>query len=193
MSPEETPIEQQPDRWLDVFGDQLFRDAMVRLSDRSAASDAVQETLLAALKGVREGKFDGRVEFRHWLRAILRNKVVDHIRRRVRETPFDASDPEGVGESLLYRLTGIPTTSPDNWAFDLNAAFERDEFWGAFEKCLSGLTDTQRSAFSMKVLDGVSTENVCNVLGIKANNLGVVLHRGRQALKSCLEGKWFTD
>ena len=106
---------------LDRYGDLLFRDAMVRLGDRASASDAVQETLLAGLRGVREGRFDGRVEFRHWLRAILRNKAVDQIRRRVRERPFDTTDPEGIGETLLYKLTGLPTTRPESWAFDLES------------------------------------------------------------------------
>jgi RNA polymerase sigma-70 factor (ECF subfamily) len=184
-------IETKPDLWLDLYGDLLFRDAMVRLGDRAAASDAVQETLLAALRGVREGRFDGRVEFRHWLRAILRNKAVDQVRRRVRERPFDTSDPEGIGDTLLYKLTGLPTTTPENWAFDLETAFEREEFWEAFESCMSGLSDIQRSVFTMKVIDGVSTEKVCNIVNINANNLGVVLHRARQALKRCLESKWF--
>ena len=190
VSTPEEAIENQPDLWLDRYGDLLFRDAMVRLGDRAAASDAVQETFLAALRGVRDGKFDGRVDFRHWLRAILRNKVVDHVRRRARERPFDTSDPEGIGETLLYKLTGLPTRTPDNWAFDLEMAFEREEFWDAFEGCLSGLNDGQRAVFTMKVLDGVPTEEVCNILGITANNVGVVLHRARGALKRCLEGKW---
>lgn len=184
-------VETRPELWLDCYGDILFRDAMVRLGERAAAADAVQETLLAALSGVQEGKFDGRVPFRHWLRAILRNKAVDQIRCRVRERPFDASDPEGLGETLLYKLTGLPTTSPDDWAFDLELAFEREEFWGAFESCMSGLTDLQRSVFTMKVIDALATEEVCNILDINANNMAVILHRGRQALRKCLEGKWF--
>lgn len=186
-------IENQPERWLAEYGDLLFCDAMVRLGDRAAASDAVQEAFLGALRGIDEGRFDGRVDFRHWLRAILRNKVVDQIRKRSRERPFDLSDPDGVGESLLYRLTGLPTVRPESWAFDFEAAFEREEFWGAFEACMSRLSDVHRSVFTLKVIDGVATEEVCNILGITANNMGVVLYRARQALKSCLEKTWFKD
>jgi RNA polymerase sigma-70 factor (ECF subfamily) len=193
IASETESIETKPELWLDRYGDVLFRDAMVRLGDRAAASDAVQETFLAALRNVRDGRFDGRVEFRAWLRAILRNKAVDQIRRRVRERPFDTSDPEGIGETLLYRWTGLPTTTPENWAFDLETAFEREEFWGAFEACMSGLGDLQRSVFTMKVIDGVSTDEICNILGVNANNMGVLLHRGRQALKCCLENKWFVE
>jgi RNA polymerase sigma-70 factor (ECF subfamily) len=168
-----------------------MRDALVRLRDRSAASDAVQETLLAALRAVQQGRYDGRGEFLHWLRAILRNKVVDQIRRRARERPLESVDPEGIGETLLFRLTGLPTTKPEGWALDLETALEREEFWDIFESCLSDLNDAQRSAFTLKVLDGVETEEVCKILSLNANYLGVVLHRARQSLKRCLEAKWF--
>ena len=193
IPPDSEAIETKPDLWLDLYGDILFRDAMVRLSDRAAAADAVQEALLAALRGVREGRFDGRVEFRRWLRSILRNKAIDQIRRRARERPFDTSDPDGIEDKLLFKLTGLPTASPDNWAFDLNTAFEREDFWAAFEECMSTLSDAQRSLFTMKVLDGVATEEVCKILGINANHMGVLLHRARQALKNCLESKWFVQ
>ena len=52
-NPPDQEIETKPELWLDRYGDLLFRDAMVRLGDRAAASDAVQETLLAALRAVR--------------------------------------------------------------------------------------------------------------------------------------------
>lgn len=192
MKIEDAPgIEKQPERWPDLYGDFLFRQAMVRLNDRASARDAVQDALLAALRGVRDGKFDGRVDFRHWLRAILRNKVIDIIRQRVRERPVDTSDTDGLGESLLYRLTGLPRVRPDDWAFDLDLAFERQEFWAAFEGCLAHLGESQRTAFTLKVIDELSTEEVCKILGVTANHLGVLLHRARAALKPCLESKWF--
>lgn len=177
-SPDDEGIETKPDLWLDRYGDILFRDAMVRLGDRAAAANAVQETFLAALRGVADGRYNGRADFRHWLRVILRNKVVDLIRKRARERPFDITDPEGLGETLLYKTTGLPTTKPDDWAFNLETAFEREEFWGAFEACMAGLNDLQRSVFTMKVVDGVETEEACNILGITANNLGVVMCPG---------------
>ena len=58
---------------------------------------------------------------------------------------------------------------------------------------MSRLSDVHRSVFTLKVIDGVATEEVCNILGITANNMGVVLYRERQALQSCLEKTWFKD
>ena len=44
------------------------------------AEDALQETLLAALQSA--GRFAGRASERTWLTTILKNKVVDRLRRR---------------------------------------------------------------------------------------------------------------
>ena len=47
-----------PERWVELYGDYLFKYALMRLRDAAKAEDAVQETFLAALKG---GKtFEGR-------------------------------------------------------------------------------------------------------------------------------------
>ena len=75
-----------PSRWLDEHGDYLFKYAVFRLRDDTAAEDAVQETFLAALKGSRQ--FEGRAAERTWLVGILKHKVVDHFRRVGREAPL---------------------------------------------------------------------------------------------------------
>lgn len=64
-----------PGKWVDDHGDYLFRYAFVRLHDECRAEDAVQETLLAALKNL--NTFGGRASERTWLTGILRNKIVD--------------------------------------------------------------------------------------------------------------------
>ena len=46
-----------PARWLDDHGDYLFKYAVFRLRDDTAAEDAVQETFLAALKAYE--RFEG--------------------------------------------------------------------------------------------------------------------------------------
>ena len=54
-----------PERWVELHGDYLFKYALMRLRDPAKAEDAVQETFLAALKG---GKcFAGRSAEKSWL------------------------------------------------------------------------------------------------------------------------------
>lgn len=72
--------------WVDQHGDYLFKYAVFRLRDSSAAEDAVQETFLAALKGYE--KIEGRGSERTWLVGILKHKITDHFRRLTREAPL---------------------------------------------------------------------------------------------------------
>src|SRR5258708_38178664 len=65
-----------PERWVELYGDYLFKYALMRLRDAARVEDAVQETFLAALKG---GKtFAGRSAEKSWLVGILKNKICDH-------------------------------------------------------------------------------------------------------------------
>src|SRR5258708_20095269 len=65
-----------PERWVELHGDYLFKYALMRLRDAARAEDAVQETFLAALKGGKS--FAGRSAEKSWLVGIQKNKVCDH-------------------------------------------------------------------------------------------------------------------
>src|SRR5215471_2793235 len=84
-----------PERWVQEHGDALFGFAVVRVRDRAAAQDLVQETLLAAIKA--KERFAGRSSERAWLFGILRNKLTDYYRLQAREvslTELETSSPE---------------------------------------------------------------------------------------------------
>ena len=87
-----------PDEWVDQYGDYLYRYAMMRLKDPIAVQDVLQETYIAGIKGLE--KFDGRVEIKYWLRGILRNKIVDHIRKSVRERPYENPMEHGEDDGI---------------------------------------------------------------------------------------------
>ena len=83
----------------------LMRVALQRLRDPQRAEDAVQETLLAALKG--GSRFAGRSALRTWLTGILLHKIVDAHRLAAREeghVPIDEGWEEG--ESLVREGLG---------------------------------------------------------------------------------------
>ena len=63
-----------PETWVDLYGDILYRIALSRVKDSSVAEDLVQETFLAALGAYKN--FKGRSTLRTWLIAILKYKFV---------------------------------------------------------------------------------------------------------------------
>jgi DNA-directed RNA polymerase specialized sigma24 family protein len=47
--------------------------------------------------------------------------------------------------------------------------------------------------FTLREMEEMETEQICRDLNISPNNLWVMLHRARMALRECLEMNWFKD
>lgn len=178
-----------PETWVERYGDYLYGYAMSRLRNPDAAADCVQDTLLAGIKNFE--RFDGSRDIKFWLRGIMRNKIVDQIRKSVREKKVDIdTEDEALLESFWFKYSGIATTNPTPWNFDPRRSFDNSEFWGVFETCLDEVKEPARQAFVLRVLEDQTTDEVCKVLDITPNYLWVLLHRAREQLKISLHERW---
>jgi len=182
-----------PEDWVDQYGDFLYRFALSRVKNPSIAEDLVQETFLAAL-GARKN-FQGRSSARTWLIAILKHKIVDHIRKRIREQTSDkvesmsdaaVNDPIDAG----FTDAGDWHIRPSKWTINPMKLYEQKEFMDVLYRCLGELPERQAEAFMMREIDGFSTDEICKVLNISATNSWVMLYRARMWLRRCLENKW---
>jgi RNA polymerase sigma-70 factor (ECF subfamily) len=178
-----------PNVWLDEHGDALFRYALLHLGDQTAAEDAVQETFLAALKA--RGGFSGQSSERTWLIGILKHKVVDHIRGRVRDAAN--TDLESTAEfvNACFSEKGLWKSGPAKWGRVADEPFEKSEFWEVYRFCVSRLPALMSGAFLMRETSDISTDEICKVLNVTATNLWTMLHRARTRLRACLETNWF--
>jgi RNA polymerase sigma-70 factor, ECF subfamily len=179
-----------PATWVDSHGDYLFRYALMRLRNREAAENAVQETFLAALSARKS--FGGRSSERTWLVGILKHKIIDHYRKSFRESSISQiqSDEEQTIDQF-YDAVENPKGYPKDWMPDPAKVLHSREFWDVFKGCLGHLPQRTASAFSMREMDGMETDEICKELGISPTNLWVMLHRARLQLRACLEENWF--
>jgi RNA polymerase sigma-70 factor (ECF subfamily) len=184
-----------PERWLELYGDYLFGYALARLRDATKAEDMVQETFLAALKGARD--FAGRSSEKSWLTGILKNKIFDHFRRAGRETTFTDMNFYADEEGEQFVPAGwlqeewIAELGPLEWSAEPGAGLDREAFWKAFRDCADKLPKNAGTVFALREIDGVESREICAMLNISENNLWVMLHRARMALRKCLEVNWF--
>lgn len=179
-----------PERWVDDHGDFLFRYAMVRVRNTALAQDLVQDTLLAAIRG-RE-KFAGRSSERGWLSGILKNKIMDHYRKLGRETSF--TDMEFLADEFSEKFIQgwwIHRDGPMSWKPDADVVAHRKEFWAVMRDCLGRLPNRIANVFMLREMEGIPTKEICKTLSVSESNLWVMLHRGRMALRECLEIHWF--
>lgn len=190
--PDERAPSSDPEKWVEMHGDALYRFALLRLRDPKLAEDAVQETLLSAFQG--RNRFLGQASERSWLIGILKHKVIDYFRKISRETPIEdlshfEDQMEGVFDENGHWKRD--QTGPCEWNADPERLLERKQFWIALDRCLSKLPSRMAHVFSLREIDGVSSEQVCEVLNLTASNLWVLMHRARMQLRQCLEIHFF--
>lgn len=184
-----------PNSWLDEHGDYLYRYALVRVRHAPAAEDLLQETLLAGMKSFLQ--HEGRSSERTWLVGIMRHKVVDYFRQLARTPEFQMSNDEERTDLGWFETDGAwrghwrEDQAPLSWPVDAVKLLESQEFWETFDRCLQQLSPQMAIAFTLREIDGLSSDEICEILNITPNNLWVVLHRSRAKLRQYLEVEWF--
>jgi RNA polymerase sigma-70 factor, ECF subfamily len=149
-----------------------LRRVLYRITrDCDAAMDAVQEALLRAWRNI--GRFEGRSLFSTWLTRIGINEAYRALRRPV-EQPLELDDR--IGERVAA------------WGEQPDAVFESREFLAALDSALAELPPDYRTAVTLRDIEGLSTQEAAEALGIGERALKSRLHRGRMALRAALDG-----
>lgn len=158
----------------------LLRGARAAGLNGADAYDVVQEVLLVFVQ--KADRYDGRASVRTWLFGILFNKIAERRRAVAREETVDDIDAV-VDARFDARGQWIkPPRSPD-------AELAAGQAMKMLEECLDQLPERRRVAFVLREVEQLDVDEVCNVLHVSRNNLGVLLFRARNALRECLESK----
>ncbi len=179
-------------KFLESIRRDMLRFARMQLQDQEQAEDAVQEALAAALQG-KDG-FESRASVRTWVLSILKNKIVDELRRRIRERAVivenNADNDDDLDGYFNERAHWDADAKPSPWASPYQS-IENKRFWEVFEACLYRLPEVTARIFTMREVLGLETEEICQTLAMTTNNCWVQMHRARLALRACLEHGWF--
>jgi RNA polymerase sigma-70 factor, ECF subfamily len=167
----------------------LLRLAQTFVSDRGAAEEVVQETWLAVLKGLRS--FEGRSSLKTWIFRILVNRARTRGARDGRTVVFSAlEDIEGEGTPLLDRFSGQGrwVQPPAMWQEqDPEDLLLRQETVRCLQEAIDRLPPAQRAVVTLRDMQGIDAQEVCNLLSISETNQRVLLHRGRTKVRAALE------
>ncbi|HEY3286275.1 MAG TPA: sigma-70 family RNA polymerase sigma factor [Gemmatimonadaceae bacterium] len=168
--------------------DAVLREALPRLLIAAraagltgdAAEDVAHAAVLVFLE--RAAAFDGRARATTWLLGILANKIAERRRADQREEATDAIDAVFDARFDDHGTWRTPPRGPLE-------ALAGEELQRVLRDCLDGIPDRQRQALLLREADEVSTDETCKILGVSANNLGVLLFRARVRMRECLEAK----
>ncbi|MDH5562885.1 MAG: sigma-70 family RNA polymerase sigma factor [Nitrospirota bacterium] len=181
---------------MDQYSGSLLRLAMAYVPSRAVAEEVVQETWIGVLEGI--GRFEGRSSFKTWVFRILTNRAKTRGTRERRYEPFglagvDSEKDEGSSlEDSLFVAEGSGSghwvDPPQGWEADTpERALLSKECRIAIEEAINGLPDNQRQVITLRDVEGVSAEEVCNILTISETNQRVLLHRARTKVRRVLD------
>ena len=182
--------ETNPENWVDLYADLLYRFAILRLNDENLAQDMVQETFLSALKNIK--KFGQKSSVQTWLVTILKNKIIDHYRKSFMADKNGNSSTLPDDDLSDYLENGMwdREKAPKNWHESAEDIFEENEFFKVLHQCLSFLPEQAGKVFLLREIDGLGSTEICKELDISTSNLWVLLHRARNGLRKCIEKTW---
>lgn len=175
--------------WLVAHGDYLYRFALARLRDTHLAEDAVQETLVAAIQS---NTYTGKSAPRTWLTGILKHKIIDLLRRQMREQQLDGEqqlpDEPGMDE-FFADGDGHWLEAPQPWSAPEDE-LEQKQYLATLQKCMDRLPEKLARLFLLREVEENDNEEICKELEISPTNAWVMLYRARMSLRKCLELNW---
>jgi RNA polymerase sigma-70 factor (ECF subfamily) len=144
-----------------------FGVAMRLLGQQQDAEDLVQDAFMAALEKI--DSFDAQRDFAPWFYRILVNRCLNARKSRARRTTVD-----------------VPVEAASTTASPLLDT-ERSELRHHLKRAMALLPERQRTIVSMFDLEGFSSPEIAEVMGISDGTVRWHLHQARRVLREALE------
>ncbi|MCU1297548.1 MAG: sigma-24, subfamily [Acidobacteriaceae bacterium] len=152
----------------------FYRRAYLQLGNTADAEDAVQDALLSAYKHL--DQFKGQAQMSTWLTAIVTNSARMQLRRRPRYKHLSLDEPFGEDQEycLAEKLTDYAPTPEEEC--------RKSELHSRLMQFLAELSPSLRKVFQLRELDGLSTKEAAQVMGVADGTVKAQLARARAKL-----------
>ncbi|MEO8405418.1 MAG: sigma-70 family RNA polymerase sigma factor [Chitinophagaceae bacterium] len=181
-----------PEEWVANHADYMYGYAISRLNDDELCRDLVQETFLAALEKLE--KFQGKATERTWLTAILKNKIVDVYRKRGSSAGsiVDNNNTDNDDLDFFETLDGHwkDVHRPQEFAKSTEDPLLTKEFNSVLQRCMQKLPSLWFAVFTMKHVEEMTTDLICEEKKVSSANFWVIMHRTKLNLRACLQKNW---
>jgi RNA polymerase sigma-70 factor, ECF subfamily len=173
----------------------LFRLAMMYSPSRAIAEETVQETWIAVLRGL-DG-FAGRASLRTWICRILVRIAQRRAGLESRSMPFSTLAGEDCDgdfvavspDAFVHEgpRAGRWITAPDDWSRVPEDKLLSHELRDVVARAVAALPQAQREVITLRDIEGWTSEEVSELLGIQPGHQRVLLHRARCRVRAALE------
>jgi RNA polymerase sigma-70 factor (ECF subfamily) len=148
----------------------VFRAARAILRDEREAEDVMQDAYVKAYAHL--DQFDRRAQFSTWLTKIAVHEALARVRRQRRYEPLDAT-------AMETRMPSTPPPDPERQAFGR-------ELGRLLESAVDKLGDGHREVFMLRQIEGLSTAETAEILGVSEEVVKTRFSRARHALQQDL-------
>ena len=161
---------------LAVYQNPLFNLISHMVAGQGEASDVLQNVLIKILRGIRQ--FNERSSLKTWIYRIAVHEASNHRRgwrRRLFHEPFSMDDEALYlsAQSAIYR---------NEWETPYSV-YEHAECQAEVKRVLGSLDEPFRAVVVLREIEGLSYEEIAEVLGIAEGTVKSRLRRGRETLK----------
>jgi RNA polymerase sigma-70 factor (ECF subfamily) len=144
--------------------------------DPEDAKDVLQETLLAAARGLRE--FRGGSSLSTWLYTVARSFCI----KKRRTSKFAPREVLSLDEPGAVQSATSHEKGPEE------AASER-ELAALLDEAIAGLDPANREVLVLRDVEGLTAPEVAQVLGVSVDAVKSRLHRARAEVRATLESR----
>ncbi len=172
------------DQLVRQFSPHIYNVALRLTGHPNEAEEVLQETFINACRSV--DAFEGRSGLGTWLYRIATNNSLMRLRRR-QPVIVSLDEPSESDENADFHPRNLR-----DWSAEPEDVALTTELRGAMDAAVATLPETLRAAFILRDIEGLSTEQAAEALGISREALKVRLHRARLLLRERL-ADYFTD
>jgi RNA polymerase sigma-70 factor (ECF subfamily) len=166
---------------VDRYHASMMRVASGFVPSRAVAEEVVQDTWLGVLRGI--GRFEGRSSLKTWMFRILVNRARTTGAREPRTVELDTGDGMSANR---FTPEGTWREPPAVWSDEVEDRLAAPDIAATIRAMVERLPDAQRQVVTLRDIAGLSSSDVCGMLGITEGNQRVLLHRGRTRIRVML-------
>jgi RNA polymerase sigma-70 factor, ECF subfamily len=166
----------------------MLRLARTMVSSNAVAEEAVQDTWMGVVRGI--DRFEGRSSLKTWLFRILVNRTRSAGARELPAVPIE--DAHAV-DPARFDAEGQWAEPVPSWAEESEDRLDAAKWSPILRTAIGKLPERQRQVVMLRDVEGLSSAETCDVLGITVGNQRILLHRGRTRLREVIETEMGKD
>ena len=155
----------------------VYNTALGIVQNAEDAEDIAQETFVQVYQSI--GSFKGESKFSTWLYRITIAKALDHERKKKRKKRF------AFVKSIFGEESQIVVNPPD--FHHPGVVLDKKENAAVLFRAIAELPENQRIAFTLHKVDGLSYQEVSEIMNTSVSSVESLMHRAKTNLRKRLE------